>query len=514
LKIYKILRRDMKMSSGKKSSSSSKGTAGKKGSGSKKTKKLSKKVKKLLKEHADMTESLAQDWKELQAFPKWKLMKLTLIEKELTKAGYDTSKLEKKKVSQKPTWKEWVEKKWGDGYGWVAIANMIRDVHPDVEEHEFINFMSKLSSKPSVHEWKQTSGDANPKEYYCYLTKVTENEVEVAHIESLEEVGQDGWRLKSATYSIEDLSEYDEDVASFVDLEPEDKWKKASFEQRAESKIDYYGGDSSPIDFDTFEEAVEYITDMDISEVEFWTTLDIQQPVTVGNKTYTGKQVMQRKRALVEALDLDKDEIEDINVSDDIYYGMIVLKIGNKQYAVGTDEEADKASYQREESYIETQGVQYINGWDNYIDEEKAEGVFRGIYDLWNNNYASDIMHESHYDPSFINRLAGEMHERGVITREQATNPDFDLNDKIDEFVDQLTNQQIREGRGGYDYYESHFGKEQANKLVLENNLVDVDALIEYVISADGRGFILGSYDGDELEEQIDGKYYYIYRIN
>lgn len=42
----------------------------------------------------------------------------------------------------------------------------------------------------------------------------------------------------------------------------------------------------------------------------------------------------------------------------------------------------------------------------------------------------------------------------------------------------------------------------------------DTDRFVRDVEMGDGRGPTLAAYDGDEQEEQIDGEWYYIYRVN
>ena len=45
-------------------------------------------------------------------------------------------------------------------------------------------------------------------------------------------------------------------------------------------------------------------------------------------------------------------------------------------------------------------------------------------------------------------------------------------------------------------------------------DFIDEDAFIEDVISTDGRGNTLSSYDGDENEVSLNDEWYYIYRTN
>lgn len=54
---------------------------------------------------------------------------------------------------------------------------------------------------------------------------------------------------------------------------------------------------------------------------------------------------------------------------------------------------------------------------------------------------------------------------------------------------------------------------EDANKTILAL-IEDFDEFVSDVISADGRGHFMNSYDGHEHEVNIDGTYYYVYRMN
>lgn len=54
---------------------------------------------------------------------------------------------------------------------------------------------------------------------------------------------------------------------------------------------------------------------------------------------------------------------------------------------------------------------------------------------------------------------------------------------------------------------------EDANKTILAL-INDFDEFVSDAISADGRGHFMNSYDGHEHEVNIDGTYYYVYRMN
>jgi hypothetical protein len=54
---------------------------------------------------------------------------------------------------------------------------------------------------------------------------------------------------------------------------------------------------------------------------------------------------------------------------------------------------------------------------------------------------------------------------------------------------------------------------EGANELLF-NMIEDFVDFKDDAISADGRGHFMSSYDGDEMEAQVDGSWYFGYRIN
>mgnify|MGYP006091436663 CR=1 FL=1 len=45
-------------------------------------------------------------------------------------------------------------------------------------------------------------------------------------------------------------------------------------------------------------------------------------------------------------------------------------------------------------------------------------------------------------------------------------------------------------------------------------DFIDEDGFVDDVISSDGRGQSLSSYDGDEIEKVYENEWYYIYRTN
>ena len=132
------------------------------------------------------------------------------------------------------------------------------------------------------------------------------------------------------------------------------------------------------------------------------------------------------------------------------------------------------------------------------IDEGKAEDFFTSVYDEWNWSYVNDI--ESESDNEYPNRLRGEMVNRDLITEKQAQDEEFDIETFKDDFVDEMTKDQIDEGTGGYTHYESNFGEAEAKKLILDNNLIDLDEATENAIAVDGWQHFIARYDGKSID--------------
>ena len=76
---------------------------------------------------------------------------------------------------------------------------------------------------------------------------------------------------------------------------------------------------------------------------------------------------------------------------------------------------------------------------------------------------------------------------------------DWDADD-VDEFVEMMVDNKIDEGQGGYEYYKSEFGKEEADKLLIDNNLIDIDAYAKWAVDTDGVAHFLAGYDGNEID--------------
>jgi len=173
---------------------------------------------------------------------------------------------------------------------------------------------------------------------------------------------------------------------------------------------------------------------------------------------------------------------------------------GEREWIVFKNQEsADEAAKHKIRDDLETEPSLFSQDWLlSQIDDEKAERVFREIYNEWNRSYATDIKDESSNE--YTNRLAEELVERGLISEEEGKDEKFDIENKIDEMVEKMTQSQIDEGNGGFEHYKGNIGNDEAKKIIMDNNLIDIDKAAENAIDVDGVAHFLDGYDGSGVD--------------
>jgi hypothetical protein len=134
------------------------------------------------------------------------------------------------------------------------------------------------------------------------------------------------------------------------------------------------------------------------------------------------------------------------------------------------------------------------------MDESATESFFTQVYDEYNTSYATDIMLED--SEKYSNRLIEELVENGLMDEETANseNSESEAEELISDFVNLLTENQINEGENGYTHYKDNFGNEEAIKIVIKNNLIDIYSASENAVDEDGVAHFVSSYDGVQID--------------
>lgn len=145
----------------------------------------------------------------------------------------------------------------------------------------------------------------------------------------------------------------------------------------------------------------------------------------------------------------------------------VVINGEERQYAVFTDEEADNNFYAYEQELIEDIGI-------NAFSESFKNWVFE--YGIKKDKLANIVL--GYYDDS-----------------------EYELNQQ------QMRNIQ----RNPEKYLVDNYGKSELVQILAEDSsLLDINKICRELKKLDGRGGVLGGYDGDEIE--VDN--YFIYRVN
>lgn len=192
---------------------------------------------------------------------------------------------------------------------------------------------------------------------------------------------------------------------------------------------------------------------------------------------------------VMDLLDQIDAEVEDVSRLEEGYGyngSATMVDAGGEEWVIyDNDSDAFDDAVADVLELVDDIGLGSTNYWQDFVDEDKAERFFRQVYTEWNESYANDIESESAHG-DYENRLEEEMADWGA--------------DDVDEFVEMMTDSQIDEGEGGITHYRFNFGDEQADKIIIDEDLIDLQAYAEWAVKTDGVAHFLANYDGNELD--------------
>ena len=203
----------------------------------------------------------------------------------------------------------------------------------------------------------------------------------------------------------------------------------------------------------------------------------------------------------------DNNDLKIENINDDDYF---LASDGSHEYLVFEDfDEAHEYAVDDVKNNLEENPEYFQRDW--LMAHLEAGNFFRNVYDEWNMGYATDIMTED--DDKYPNRLIAEMVQWGIMDSDEANGRDAEeiANDRMSDFVNALTDDQINQGNDGFDYYIDNFGEEEAFNMAVKNNLIDIESASEDAVNVDGVAHFISSYDGEEIALNNGS---YAYRIN
>ena len=266
-----------------------------------------------------------------------------------------------------------------------------------------------------------------------------------------------------------------------------------------------------------------------------------------------------------------EDELDEYKELTDVYtllpvqyghYGLTQFEnmVDGTEWAVGDEGEMEQASREGVESMLDDIGFEGFNPSfiENHIDEDGVESYIRDFFnhDVYDNpeSYLDDDNKEiSSSQKQEIAELRQEEIELDTKRNELETqkeaydtgNEDWEeqydaFNDMISEIetrlleipdeieeindnpdgdydedaIEKVIDDRVSEYTSNIESFVNNFIGVEYLQWILDHDFIDKDAFIESVVDSDGYGISLNSYDGDVNEEVIDGRTYYIIRVN
>ena len=262
----------------------------------------------------------------------------------------------------------------------------------------------------------------------------------------------------------------------------------------------------------------------------------------------------------IEELENMNNDVYRISPQKYNYYGLQQFEvigidglIGN-EYAVGDEEDVEKAAKEYAENYIDEVGIDGFNKHflEQHLDTDAIEDYFRDFYE-------DDIRDnpESYFDPSDfdlsdaqerrietleeyiekLNSIKSKLEKQQNDLEDQIEDPDeyskkYDVlqskidtcDSQIEDAQDEIDNMEPDSGNISQVLIDREVESQVEDKLydplsslkewgMDYTEYIDKDSLAEGLVETDGYG-ILSSYDGQYDSIEVNGKYFYILRLN
>jgi hypothetical protein len=192
--------------------------------------------------------------------------------------------------------------------------------------------------------------------------------------------------------------------------------------------------------------------------------------------------MLNKIKALVNNKGIDVNDITEIQNNQ-------LFIVGNEEYYVLTDEEAQEIYEDIQRDLINDMGLEGFSSWakEEIINNYLNMNWFNSALDEYNTMYVYEL---EEY----------ELQEMCDM---------YEVDNEVD-LIESLNNQYDN----GLQFFQEMYNERELSEIIERENLLDIDKVIAYCQEIDGRGGTITSYDGVEEVEEVDNIEYYIYRIN
>jgi hypothetical protein len=260
--------------------------------------------------------------------------------------------------------------------------------------------------------------------------------------------------------------------------------------------------------------------------------------------------LLDEKETLEDELDTLENKIDVYNIVptgthyDMTEFEVIDSDVDGHRYAVGTESEIHSTAYEYVENLIDDIGYSGFNDGfaKGYIDNEAVASYAEDVYnddvrenpDAYFNDDERQLSDEQNEKIEILNSRIEQTNELIERLENEMTGEDDseieeqidELNDRTteygeeieeiesdpegefpDELIDDKVNELVGDVRNDPEYFMEEFGLNW-------EDYIDKDDFIEGVISADGYGSCVSSYDGDYHTERVQSQTFYVVRID
>jgi hypothetical protein len=260
--------------------------------------------------------------------------------------------------------------------------------------------------------------------------------------------------------------------------------------------------------------------------------------------------LLDEKETLEDELDTLENKIDVYNIVptgthyDMTEFEVIDSDVDGHRYAVGTESEIHSTAYEYVENLIDDIGYSGFNDGfaKGYIDNEAVASYAEDVYnddvrenpDAYFNDDERQLSDEQNEKIEILNSRIEQTNELIERLENEMTGEDDseieeqidELNDRTteygeeieeiesdpegefpDELIDDKVNELVSDVRNDPEYFMEEFGLNW-------EDYIDKDDFIEGVISADGYGSCVSSYDGDYHTESVQSQTFYVVRID
>jgi hypothetical protein len=260
--------------------------------------------------------------------------------------------------------------------------------------------------------------------------------------------------------------------------------------------------------------------------------------------------LLDEKETLEDELDTLENKIDVYNIVptgthyDMTEFEVIDSDVDGHRYAVGTESEIHSTAYEYVENLIDDIGYSGFNDGfaKGYIDNEAVASYAEDVYnddvrenpDAYFNDDERQLSDEQNEKIEILNsriEQTNELIER--LENEMTGEDDSEIEEQIDELNDRTTEygEEIEEIESDPEgEFPDELIDDKVNELVSDvrydpenfmdefglnwEDYIDKDDFIEGVISADGYGSCVSSYDGDYHTESVQSQTFYVVRID